>query len=129
MGYTLASVVNNAMHVRFGQRGVASIGAGCHLITYIVFVCHPPYPAIVVSFVVVGFGNGLIDGAWCAWIGNMASANQIMGFLQASYALGATISPLIATAMFTTGRMQWYAFYYIMVGLRLPRISLDNTLI
>jgi fucose permease len=115
-GYTLASAVNNAMHVNFGQRGVAIVGAGCHLVTYIVFACHPPYPVLVVFFVVVGFGNGIIDAAWCAWIGNMASANQLMGLLQASYALGATVSPLIATAMITQGNLGWYTFYYIMVG-------------
>lgn len=115
-GYTAASAVNNAMHVKFGQRGVAIFGTGCHFVTYIVFACHPPYPVMVVLFVVVGFGNGLIDAAWCAWIGNMASANQIMGFLQAFYALGATVSPLIATAMITKAGLHWYAFYYIMIG-------------
>jgi fucose permease len=121
-GYTLASAVNNAMHVRFGQRGVAIVGTGCHLITYLVFAFHPPYPVMVVLFVVVGFGNGIIDAAWCAWLGNMANANQIMGFLQAFYALGATISPLIATAMITKAGAQWYEFYYIMVRSNFLRI-------
>jgi len=115
-GYTLASIVNNATHVKLGQRGVAIIGPGCHLITYVVFAVHPPYPVLVVFFVIVGFGNGLIDAAWCAWLGNMGSANQLMGFLQAWYALGATVSPLIATAMITKANLQWYEFYYIMVG-------------
>jgi len=46
----------------------------------------------------------------------MASANQVSGFLQASYSLGATVSPLIATTMFTKGGLPWYSFYYIMVS-------------
>lgn len=44
-----------------------------------------------------GFGNGLEDGGWNAWIGNMESANELLGFLHGAYGLGATISPLIAT--------------------------------
>lgn len=105
------------MHVKFGQRGVAIVGPACHLISYIVFSVHPPYPVLVVMFIFVGFGNGLIDAAWCAWIGNMANSNEVSGFLQACYALGATVAPLIATAMISKGGLGWYAFYYIMVSL------------
>jgi fucose permease len=114
-GYTVASTVNNKMHVYLGQRGIAIVAPLCHLISYIILAVHPPFPVLVVMFVFVGFGNGLIDGAWCAWLGNMQSANQVSGFLQASYALGATVSPLIATAMVTKAGLMWYQFYYIMV--------------
>lgn len=69
-------------------------------------------------FIFVGVGNGLVDAAWCAWIGNMASANQVQGFLQACYSLGGTIAPLIAAAMLAKSGLEWYYFYYIMV--RLP---------
>jgi len=64
-----------------------------------------------------GFGNGLEDSAWNAWIGNMQSANEILGFLHGAYGLGATIGPLIATTMVTHGDLPWYTFYYLMIGL------------
>ncbi|KAG9246950.1 MFS transporter-like protein [Calycina marina] len=115
-GYTVACVVNNATHVKFGQRGVAVVAPGCHLLTYLVLIFHPPYPVLIIFFTVVGFGNGLMDGAWCAWVGNMVSANEVSGFLQASYALGATVSPLISTAMVSKYGLPWWSFYYIMVG-------------
>lgn len=70
---------------------------------------------MVLLFILIGFGNGLVDAAWCAWIGNMANANQVSGFLQACYALGATVAPLIATAMITKGGLPWYTFYYLTV--------------
>ncbi len=54
-----------------------------------------------------GFGNGIEDSAWNAWIGNMESANELLGFLHGAYGLGATIGPLIATAMVTRGGPQW----------------------
>jgi fucose permease len=102
------------VHVKFGQRGVAVVAPGCHLVSYIVLAVHPPYPVLVVIFIVVGFGNGLIDAEWCAWIGNMANANEVSGFLQGCYSLGATVAPLVSTAMFTKG-LPWYSFYFIMV--------------
>lgn len=49
--------------------------------------------------ILAGFGNGLEDGGWNAWVGNMKSANELLGLLHGAYGIGGTISPLIATAM------------------------------
>ena len=50
-------------------------------------------------------------------IGNMANANEVLGFLHGFYGLGAVLSPLIATTMITKGqRLSWYTFYYVMVS-------------
>ncbi|QSZ30037.1 hypothetical protein DSL72_004555 [Monilinia vaccinii-corymbosi] len=116
-GYTFASLINNAVHIHLGQRGVAIIAGLCHLISYTVLSLHPPYPAVVVMFLFVGMGDGLVDAAWCAWTGNMASANQVQGFLQACYSLGGTVAPLMAAAMLAKVGLEWYYFYYIMVRL------------
>jgi hypothetical protein len=67
-------------------------------------------------FLFVGFGNGLVDAAWCAWLGNLAKANEVSGFLHGSYSLGATLAPLISSLMFAQGDLPWYTFYYIMVS-------------
>ena len=89
----------------------------CHLIAYLVIAVHPPYPVLVVIFMLAGAGNGLADAAWNAWIGNMANPNEVLGFLHAFYGLGAVLSPLIATTMITKGqRLPWYYFYYVMVS-------------
>lgn len=118
LGYSLASFVNNVVHVRLGQRGVAVVGPLCHLIPFVVVAIHPPYPVLVVMFVFIGFGNGLIDAAWCAWLGGMANANEVQGFLQACYSLGATVAPLIATGLIEKTSLDWYGFYYVMASIR-----------
>ena len=107
--------MNNIIHVRFGQRGVALIGPACHLIAYVVIALHPPYPVLVVVFILAGFGNGLLDAGWNAHIGNLANANEVLGFLHGFYGLGAVLSPLVATTMVTRSGYQWYSFYYIMI--------------
>lgn len=118
VGYNISALLNNSVHLRFGQRGVALVCPVCHLIAYIVIAVHPPYPVLVIVFMLAGFGNGLSDAAWNAWIGDMPNANEILGFLHGFYGLGATISPLIATAMITKANLLWYNWYYIMVNSR-----------
>ncbi|KAK8131783.1 hypothetical protein PG984_008221 [Apiospora sp. TS-2023a] len=77
----------------------------------------PPYPVMVVAFMIAGFGNGLADAAWNAWVGNLDRANEMLGFLHGFYGLGAVLSPLIATNMVANAKLPWYTFYYIMIGL------------
>ncbi|KAF2735457.1 MFS general substrate transporter [Polyplosphaeria fusca] len=117
-GYTASALLNNSIHLKFGQRGVAIISPACHFISYIIIAIHPPYPVLVIIFMLAGFGNGLADAAWNAWIGNMTNPNEVLGFLHAFYGLGAVLSPLIATTMITKGnRLPWYYFYYVMIGM------------
>ncbi|KAJ5756912.1 uncharacterized protein N7511_007094 [Penicillium nucicola] len=116
VGYTIAAFLNQRIHNAFGQRGVAILGSGCHLIAYVINCVHPPYPVLVVAFIFAGLGNGVEDAAWNAWIGNMANANEVLGFLHGIYGVGAVISPLIATSMIARGGLPWYYFYYVMVG-------------
>ncbi|KAK3203642.1 hypothetical protein GRF29_106g194569 [Pseudopithomyces chartarum] len=124
VGYTASALLNNAIHLKFGQRGVAFLSPGCHIIAYVVIAVHPPYPVLVVVFMLAGFGNGLADAAWNAWIGNMSNANEVLGFLHGFYGLGAVLSPLIATTMITKGqRLPWYTFYYVMIGLAVIELA------
>ncbi len=115
-GYSLSAFFINALHVQFGQLGIATLAPICKLIGFVVACVHPPFAVIPVVFVGVGFGNGLEDGAWNAWIGNMENTNELMGFLHGAYGLGATIGPLISTAMITKGNLQWYNWYYVMAS-------------
>ena len=66
---------------------------------------------------IAGFGNGVEDGAWNAWIGDMANANEILGLLHGFYGVGAVCAPAAATTMITKNGLQWFEFYYIMIGL------------
>jgi len=116
VGYTTSALLNNMIHMRLGQRGVAVMMSFAHLIAYMAICLHPPYPVLVVVFSLAGFGNGLGDSAWNAWVGDMANANEVLGFLHGFYGLGAAISPLIATTVLTKAGWMWYEFYYLMVG-------------
>ncbi|KAK8084244.1 hypothetical protein PG997_005515, partial [Apiospora hydei] len=117
VGYTASALLNNVLHRSIGQRGVGGIASGCHMLAYIIIALHPPYPVMVIAFMIAGFGNGLADAAWNAWVGNLDRANEMLGFLHGFYGLGAVLSPLIATNMVANAKLPWYTFYYIMIGL------------
>ncbi|KAF4995412.1 hypothetical protein FGRMN_5196 [Fusarium graminum] len=117
VGYSVAAFTNATIHMKFGQRGVAIMAPICHIITFIALALHPPYPVLVVCNVFSGFGNGLTDACFCAWVGAMDKANTVQGFLHASYSLGALFAPLIATSMVVTADLPWYTYYYLMIGM------------
>ncbi|KAF5000144.1 hypothetical protein FGRMN_1958 [Fusarium graminum] len=113
VGYILAAVLNNTLHRRTGQRGIGISCGLCHIVAYIIIALHPPYPVLVLAYALAGFGNGISDAAWNAWVGNLDRANETLGFLHAFYGVGGVISPLIATNMIAKANMPWYTFYYV----------------
>lgn len=122
-GYSVAAFTNARIHQTFGQRGVVIMAPLCHVITYIILALHPPYPVLVIANTISGFGNGLTDACFCAWVGVMDKANTIQGFLHSFYSVGALISPLIATSMVVKAELPWYNYYYLMVRNNTQRIS------
>lgn len=114
IGYATAALANHSIHERFGQRGIAVLGCGLHIVSYLFITRHPPYPVLIAIFILAGLGNGVIDASWNAWIGAMADSSKLMGLLHAFYGLGAALAPLTATMLFTKRGWQWYEFYYIM---------------
>ncbi|XWX01004.1 hypothetical protein V2A60_009029 [Cordyceps javanica] len=116
-GYIAAVLSNNWIHYRYGQRGVAFIGPICRVAGYLPIALHPPFPVLPIALLVAGYGNGIEDSGYNAWVGNMHQANELLGLVHGAYGLGATISPLIASAMVTKSHLQWYSFYYVMIGM------------
>ncbi|KAL2811864.1 MFS general substrate transporter [Aspergillus granulosus] len=117
VGYVLAALLNNRIHVTLGERGVAIIAPACHLIAYIISCVHPPYPALVVAYIFAGTANGLHEAAWNTYIGNMENSSEILGLLHGLYGLGAVISPLVATNLITRENVPWYYFYFFMIAI------------
>lgn len=117
VGSIAASFLNSFIHINLGRRGVAFLGPCLRLIAYIVISQNCPFPGLVVCFCVSAFGIALTDSAWNAYIAGMQNSHEALGILHAFYGLGATLSPLIATAMIAKGDLVWYSFYYLMIGL------------
>ena len=55
-GFLTSMVTLNIIHLRFGQRGVAIIGAFFRLAAYIIISLHPPFPVVALAYALTGFG-------------------------------------------------------------------------
>ncbi|PHH59044.1 hypothetical protein CDD81_3849 [Ophiocordyceps australis] len=117
IGYIASAISNHYLHIKVGQRGVAVIAGACHVIAYSIMSAHPPFIILVLSYILVGFGNGVVDCGWNAWVSSLKSASQVLGLLHAFYGAGGIIGPLLATALITKANLEWYTFCYIMIGL------------
>jgi len=121
-GYSTAAFANATIHTKFGQRGIAFAAPICHIITYVVISVHPPFPVVVAINIISGFGNGLTDACFSAWVGGMHNPNSVQGLLHSCYSIGALFAPLIATSMIVKSHLHWYTFYYVMVRVMLPEV-------
>ncbi|KND94940.1 Bypass of stop codon protein 6 [Tolypocladium ophioglossoides CBS 100239] len=117
VGYVSSAMLNNRLHHRLGRRGVAAVCGASHLAAYAVIAAHPPYAVLVFAFILAGFGNGVADAAWNAWVGSLANSSELLGFLRSFCGVGGVVSPLVATTLVTKANMPWHSFYYIMIGL------------
>ncbi|KAI4867826.1 MFS general substrate transporter [Hypoxylon rubiginosum] len=116
VGYVIAAYLNGAIHVRFGQRGIAIVGPLFHIIMTVAASLHPPFPVLLIALAVGSLGTGILDGSFCAWAGGMYNANVVQGFLHGSYSTGAALGPFLAGTMLSVGHTPWYAWYYVLLG-------------
>jgi fucose permease len=115
VGYTISAILSNSVHQNLGRRGITIIAPICHLIAFAVISIHPPFPVLVIMYILVGLGSGFHNAAWNVWIGNMANSNEVLGFFHGFYGVGATVSPLVATTLIIKAGWEWYSYYYLMV--------------
>ncbi|CDM31412.1 hypothetical protein DTO013E5_434 [Penicillium roqueforti] len=116
VGYAISAILSNSVHQTFGRRGITIIAPICHMLAFAVISIHPPFPVLVIMYVLVGLGSGFHNAAWNVWIGNMANSHEVLGFFHGFFGVGATISPLIATSLITKAGWEWYSYYYLMTG-------------
>ncbi|KAF1978855.1 MFS general substrate transporter [Bimuria novae-zelandiae CBS 107.79] len=116
VGYVLASPSNASIHSLLGQRGIAVIGPVLHTLAAVGIAAHPPFPLVLVAFVVNAMGVGLVDGSWCAWAGGLERANVVSGLLHGSYSAGAAVGPFATGLWIARTARPWWEWYYVLAG-------------
>ncbi|KAK9458483.1 major facilitator superfamily domain-containing protein [Lipomyces oligophaga] len=115
IGFISASFLNTALHNLVGRLGVSIIGVSCLIIAFSLECWAPPFPLLVVAYAIGGVGSGTIVAAWNVFIVSLENENELMGILHGFYGAGAILSPVIATALISTG-VKWSYFYCILLG-------------
>lgn len=115
VGFISAAPSTPPLVARFGRARTLIISQLSMMIGYIMLVCTPPFPVVVLSFLFIGFGEAVnlaLNNTFCA---NLANYATTLGLFHGSYGVGGTVGPLMATALVSNGR-RWSSFYYISLG-------------
>ena len=117
-GFILAAPTSNAIASALGRARTLMLSETIMLIGYVIIVCTPPFPAVVVAYLFLGFGCALnlaLNNVFCA---NLANSTVLLGFAHGAYGVGGTVAPIMATAMVSNGIL-WSRFFLITIGLRI----------
>ncbi|OJI99834.1 hypothetical protein ASPVEDRAFT_39193 [Aspergillus versicolor CBS 583.65] len=112
VGFILAAPVSHSINAKLGRCKSYALATGFTTAGYVIIACHPPFPAVVVAFTVLGFGLALtlaFNNVFCTNLPNVTTA---LGCYSGAYGIGGVVSPLFATAMVSSG-VQWSLFYTI----------------
>jgi len=117
-GYFVASVANGEVTRRIGTgRALVTSGVMASL-ALAGYAIAPNWPFLLSAAVILGFGGGLIDAAMNAHVALNHGA-RAMGWLHASFGLGATLAPLIMTWLITDDAALWREGFGLLAGIQL----------
>ncbi|KAL9113778.1 MAG: hypothetical protein Q9227_002223 [Pyrenula ochraceoflavens] len=112
IGFILVAPITHVIDNRIGRGKFYLLGEGARSLAYIIIACEPPFPVVVASFFLVGFGIAVNLALSNVFFSNLVNATIMLGFLHGAYGIGGTVGPLIATALVSHG-VQWSFFYLI----------------
>ena len=116
IGFISAAPLVQLIQARVGRAKALVISHAVTASAYIMLVCKPPFPVVVLAFLFLGFGiaiNLALNNTFCA---SLAGNTAILGFYHGGYGIGGTVGPLIATSLVTHGQA-WSTVYFLALGL------------
>ncbi|KAK9486099.1 major facilitator superfamily domain-containing protein [Lipomyces starkeyi] len=114
IGFIVTAVVSHYIYVRIGRAGMLTAGPAILVIMYALIVPAPPFGVVIVGFFFGGLGMACVVANVNVFLSYLAHTEACFGLVHGSYGVGATISPLIATAMVSRG-IKWSYFYSLML--------------
>ncbi|KAJ5352603.1 hypothetical protein N7452_001577 [Penicillium brevicompactum] len=112
LGFIAAAPFTYLIEQKLGRAKSYTFSMFWMAVSYIVIICQPPFPVVVVCFFLLGFAVALNLALNNTWSANLANSTTALGLICGSYGIGGTVAPLFATAMESNG-IRWSLFYTI----------------
>ncbi|KZL79336.1 major facilitator superfamily transporter [Colletotrichum incanum] len=116
-GFIFGAVFLESLRLRLGRARLLALAQTIITLAYAPILAQAPFPLVVVSFFMIGFGMSLTLAVNNVFCGSLRQATTALGFLHGAYGMGGTVGPLIATALVTAARARWSMYYVIPLGL------------
>ncbi|CAO1616406.1 unnamed protein product [Parajaminaea phylloscopi] len=123
VGWVLSAGINPYLTDRLGLGKTLIIGSAIQTCACIILSAAPPFAVLDLAFVLIGLGIGIVNASTTAWTANQSKPHLKLGFVLASYGLGALCAPLVVGLMSKAG-IKWNRFYLASLGLTVINGSL-----
>ncbi|KAK6221744.1 major facilitator superfamily transporter [Colletotrichum tabaci] len=117
LGFIFGAAFLESLRMRLGRARLLALAQTVITIGYAPILARAPFPLVVVSFFLLGFGMSLTLAVNNVFCGSLRQATTALGFIHGAYGVGGTVGPLIATALVTAARASWSTYYVIPLGL------------
>ncbi len=111
-GYFVASVASGEVIRRIGLGRALVISGGMGVLALAGYTVAGRWAVLLAAAVVLGLSGGLVDAGINAWVA-VRHTTRVMGFLHASFGIGATVGPLLMTVVLGIG-ITWRWGYLVM---------------
>jgi fucose permease len=120
-GFALASLHNGELIHRFGFRVTSAIGGGTYVVVGLYFATRPPFLALVLVQLVMGYAMGLLESVLNAYIVALPDARTLLNRLHAFFGVGALIGPVLAA--WIVGFAPWTVVWLILAVACVPLLA------
>ncbi|XPS81889.1 Protein-serine/threonine phosphatase [Ascochyta lentis] len=100
-----------------GTGTILAIGAFLQLLAQILRFWNPLFALFALTFFLAALRIACQDAYSNTFVTTVPSAHRWLGFIHAMYALGALVSPFVATAIVSSVQSRWSIFHVFLVGL------------
>lgn len=118
IGFLLTSFNTGRLMRWFGVSTLLTVSSVVRALGLLSIALAPQWLALVAAAFVFGVGSGAIDGGMNTFFAMRVRSPRLMNWLHASFGLGATIAPIMLTALFSLG-IAWRWGYVIVALLQL----------
>lgn len=118
VGFIIIALGSDKIEPLLGKQKALLASCVLSVIMYALVASGTVFPVVVIGFLFGGMGAGIGVAQTNVFLSRMLKKAQLLSFLHAAYGVGATISPIIATATVNAG-VTWHFFYLILLGLYL----------
>lgn len=114
VGFILVAVFAHKIQQWLGREKSVPVGCLSSVIMFAMVASGGPFPLIVTGFFFGGLGFAIVLAQSNVFLSKLDKNSKYLSFFHAGYGLGATISPLIATAAVERG-VNWNYCYLVML--------------
>ncbi|KAK0636830.1 major facilitator superfamily domain-containing protein [Bombardia bombarda] len=119
IGFITAALFIDGTRERLGRAKTMALAQLFLAAGYVPMVCTAPFPVVVLSFFLVGFGMSFNLAMGNVFCGSLRNGTTALGMMHGAYGLGGTVGPLIATTLVTVAHTVWSRYYILTLGLAL----------